>query len=48
MSGVSIGDLRAKKNLGVLVEAGRRLDLKVVLAGIGDPGPLAAPCWVWR
>lgn len=40
---LAVGDLRAKKNLGVLVEAGRRLDMKVVLAGLGDPGPLAAP-----
>ena len=40
---LAVGDVRAKKNLGVLVEAGRRLDMKVVLAGIGDPGPLAAP-----
>ena len=40
---LAVGDLRAKKNLGVLVEAARRLDMKVVLAGLGDPGPLAAP-----
>jgi glycosyltransferase involved in cell wall biosynthesis len=40
---LAVGDLRAKKNLGVLVEATRRLDLKLVLAGLGDPGPLAAP-----
>lgn len=40
---LAVGDLRAKKNLAVLVEAGRRLDMKVVLAGLGDPGPLAAP-----
>jgi glycosyltransferase involved in cell wall biosynthesis len=40
---LAVGDVRAKKNLGVLVEAGRRLGLEVVLAGLGDPGPLAAP-----
>lgn len=40
---LAVGDLRAKKNLGVLVEAGRRLGMKVVLAGLGDAGPLAAP-----
>lgn len=40
---LAIGDVRAKKNLGVLVEAGRRLGLPVVLAGLGDAGPLAAP-----
>lgn len=40
---LAVGDLRAKKNLGVLVEAGRRLGLEVVLAGLGDAGPYAAP-----
>lgn len=40
---LAVGDLRAKKNLGVLVEAGRRLELEVVLAGLGEAGPLAAP-----
>ena len=40
---LAVGDLRAKKNLGVLVEAAGRLDVKLVLAGLGDPGPLAAP-----
>jgi glycosyltransferase involved in cell wall biosynthesis len=39
---LAVGDLRAKKNLGVLVEAGRRLGLEVVLAGLGDAGPLSA------
>jgi glycosyltransferase involved in cell wall biosynthesis len=40
---LAVGDLRAKKNLGVLVEATRRLGMRLVLAGLGDPGPLAAP-----
>ena len=40
---LAVGDLRAKKNLGVLVEAARRLEMKLVLAGLGEPGPLAAP-----
>jgi glycosyltransferase involved in cell wall biosynthesis len=40
---LAVGDLRAKKNLGVLVEAARRLGLRLVLAGLGDAGPLAAP-----
>jgi glycosyltransferase involved in cell wall biosynthesis len=33
---LGVGDLRAKKNWGVLVEAGRRLGVRVVLAGAGD------------
>jgi glycosyltransferase involved in cell wall biosynthesis len=40
---LAVGDVRAKKNLGVLVEAGRRLGVRVVLAGVGDAGTLAAP-----
>jgi glycosyltransferase involved in cell wall biosynthesis len=40
---LAVGDVRAKKNLGVLVEATRRLGVRLVLAGLGDPGPLAAP-----
>ena len=39
---LAVGDVRAKKNLGVLVEATRRLGVRLVLAGLGDPGPLAA------
>jgi glycosyltransferase involved in cell wall biosynthesis len=40
---LAVGDVRAKKNLGVLVEATRRLGLRLVLAGLGDAGALAAP-----
>jgi glycosyltransferase involved in cell wall biosynthesis len=40
---LAVGDVRDKKNLGMLVEAGRRLGVRVVLAGVGDAGPLAAP-----
>ena len=40
---LAVGDLRQKKNLGVLVEAARRLGVPVVLAGPGDPGPLRGP-----
>jgi len=40
---LAVGDVRAKKNLGVLAEAARRLGVRLVLAGIGDAGPLAGP-----
>ena len=40
---LAVGDLRAKKNLGVLVAAARRLGMRLVLAGLGEAGPLAAP-----
>ena len=38
---LGVGDVRAKKNFGVLVDAGRRLGMKVVIAG-ADGGEAAA------
>lgn len=35
---LAIGDVRAKKNLGVLVEAASRLGIRLVLAGLARPG----------
>ena len=42
---LAVGDLRAKKNLGVLVAAARRVGVRVVLAGVdaGAAGSLRGP-----
>jgi len=40
---LAVGDLRRKKNLGVLVEAARRLGARLVLAGLPAGAPVAGP-----
>jgi glycosyltransferase involved in cell wall biosynthesis len=40
---LGVGDLRAKKNWGVLAQAARQLDVPLVLAGTGDGSALGGP-----